>query len=120
MGYVHDTAMSFWVALQNITCTVGTWAIAIASNVASLNHTAADNTSVLHIPLPLPQNGVAQKGARLKSVDIFYTIGTADSDAITPVLQKITQPAHGGAVPTVAAVTFSYDSDHDTAAKRKA
>jgi hypothetical protein len=119
-GYVHDTAMSYWVPLSNITTTVGTWAIAAASNVWSLNHTPADNTSVLHIPLRLPQNSVAQKGSYLSSVDIFYTIGTADSDAITPVIQKITAPAHGGAVPTVSSPAFTYDSNHDTAAKRKA
>jgi hypothetical protein len=73
---------------------------------------------VLHIPIRLPQNSAALKGAYLKSIDVFYTIGTANSDAITPVIQKVTMPAHAGAVPTVSSPAFTYDSNHDTAAKR--
>jgi hypothetical protein len=120
-GYVHDTAMSMIIPLSAISTTVGTWTMVAASNVWSLNHTTADNTSILHIPIAHPlQNGVAQKGAYLKSIDFFYFCGTGDADAITPVIQKISQAAQAGAVPSASAVAFTYDTDHDSAAKRVA
>lgn len=119
-GYVHDTAMAVWLPLTNIKATVGTWAMAVASSVWSLDHSTADNTSVIHIPIKLPQNSVAFKGAMLNSIDIWYFCGTADADDITPVIQKLTFPANAGAIPSVAAVTFTYDAGHNTAALRYA
>ena len=56
----------------------------------------------------------------LNSVDIWYFCGTADADDITPVIQKLTYPATGGAIPSASAVTFTYDSGHNTAALRYA
>ena len=122
MGYVHDVNMSAKVSLEKIKTTVGTWAIAAASNVWSLNHTAAADVSVNHIPIDLPFQDTADtvKGAKLTSVDIWYTVGTADVNDMTMVLQKVTLPATGGAVPTVSTPAVTYDSNHDTAAKRKA
>lgn len=120
MGYVHDTAFATFTAPEKATPTVGTWAMAVASNVWSLDHSAANDTSVVKIPLELPQNSAGLKGARIKSVDIWYSIATAACDAVSAALYKSTLPSNGGSAPSAAAVATSYDSGHDTAAERYA
>jgi hypothetical protein len=117
---IHDTHFSQKIPLSVITPTVGTWAMTVASNVWTLNKNAADDTSVLLIPIHLPQNSVALKGSKLASVDLWYSVGTAACDAVDAVLQKITLPANGGSAPSVSTVTTSYDTGHDTAAERYA
>jgi len=119
MGYVHDTSMASVTALKEITTTVGTWAIAVASHLWTLDKTAADNTSVVHIPLRLPGNSLANKGAYLRSVDIWYSVATADLDALSAEVYKSTLPAQGGTL-AAASQAFAYDSGHDTASERVA
>ncbi len=120
MGYVHDTSMCAFTTPAECTGTVGTWAMAQASHAWTLNKTAADNTSLVKIPLKLPANSKALKGALLKSVDIFFSNATADQDACSAELYISTLPAAGtgGSLTPGSAVTCTYDSDHDTAAKR--
>ena len=88
----------------------------------STDHSTADNTSMLFIPIRLPQNSVAYKGSMLNSIDIWYFVGTAAAIDITPVIQKLTYPATGGAIPTIAspAPVFTYDAGHTTPALRLA
>jgi hypothetical protein len=117
MGYVNDTHMSAFTAPEEMTATVGTFTMTVASNIWTLNKTAADNTSVVKIPLKLPANSVALKGAYLESVDIWWDCGTAANDAVSAAIFKSTLPANGSALAT-ASVTFSYDTGHDTAAER--
>jgi hypothetical protein len=117
MGYVHDTAMSALTSLSQITTTVGTWAMTVASHLWTLNHTAADNTSVLKIPLNLPGNAAALKGALLKSVDIWWSNATADLDALSAEIYKAVLPASAGTL-AASAQTFTYDTGHDAAAER--
>ena len=117
-GYVHDTDMAVFMPLTSIKATIGTWTMTAASSVWTLLHSTADNTSVLFIPIKLPQNSVPFKGAMLNSIDIWYFCGTADADDITPVIQKLTYPATGGTIPSVAAVPFTYDANHLTALAR--
>lgn len=119
MGYVNDTHMSALTTPAEVTPTVGTWAMAVASNVWTLNKTAADNTSVLKIPLKLPGNASMLKGSRIKSVDIWYSIATAACDAVSAALYKAALPAQAGTL-SAAAITTSYDADHDAAAERYA
>jgi hypothetical protein len=117
MGYVNDTQMSAFTSPAECTGTVGTFAMAVASNVWTLNKTAADNTSVIKIPLKLPANAAALKGALLKSVTIWWSNGTADLDALAAVIYKSTLPAQAGSL-SAAAVTTTYDTGHDAAAER--
>lgn len=120
MGYVHDTAMSQFISPFAIGKTAGTWTPTIASNVVSDVHTAADESFTLLIPITVPSNAVAQKGAYLRSVKMFYKIATAAADDVATVaMDKVTLPATGVAV-SGAAVTITEDGDHDTAAERKA
>lgn len=117
-GYVHDTAMSFWITAQSMGYTVGVWTFTIVSNVGLMRHTAAANVSVIHIPITLPQNSVALKGSYLKSIDIWYKVATAAMNAVTPVVTKVIAPGDNAAFPAVTTPAFTYDAGHDTAAER--
>ncbi len=120
MGYVNDTSMSRLTTAAEMTGTVGTWAMAQASHLWTYNKNAADNTSLVKIPVKLPGNSKALKGALLKSVDVYWSNGTADCDAVSAEIYKAALPAAatGGTHAAGSAVAFSYDADHDTAAKR--
>ena len=120
MGYVHDTAMSQFIPPAGIGKTAGTWTPAVASNVVSEAKTAADEAFTLLIPIQIPSNGAAMKGAFLQSVEVWYKIATAAADDFATVaMHRMTLPASGTAVSGVA-VTLTVDGDHDTAAERLA
>ena len=106
MGYVHNTHMAKQVPLSDIISTVGTWTLAVASNLWSLNKTAADNTSVLCIPLEVPQNSEIGAGSIINSVVISYSVATDVLTDMTASAYKTTINAEGTA-PTVAQVNSS-------------
>lgn len=114
---IDNKHMSEFIPPSKIGKTAGTWTPAVAANVASEARTAAAAAFTLLIPIKLPQNANYRNGARLKSIDVFYKIGTADGTGFTLALNKITLPADGSA-PTGVAVTTTEDSNHDTEAKR--
>lgn len=120
MGYVHDTHMSQFIPPSEFEMSAGTWAMAVASNVVSRDRTAADASFTALIPIPIPSNASAYKGARLKSIDVWYSIGTGAADDFATVeLEKMVLGVDDVA-PTGAAVTITQDTGHDTAAERKA
>ena len=85
MGYIHDTAMAQFVPPTAFGYSAGTWAMAVASNVWSLDRTANDSSTTVYLPIPIPSNSVALKGAYLKSVELMYSIsGAAADDIIIP------------------------------------
>jgi hypothetical protein len=121
MGYVHDTAMSKFISPALAQFSAGTWTPTLASNVFSMNRTAADAAFNCAIPIQLNSNSVDLKGAYLQSIDVYYTIATAAADDFATVeLEKMTLPAATGSAPTGAAVTTTEDTGHDTAAERLA
>jgi len=120
MGYVNDTHMSQFIPPSEFQMSAGTWAMAVASNVVSRDRTAADAAFTALIPIPVPSNAIAYKGAKLKSIDVWYSIGTAAADDFATVeLEKMTLPADDTAV-SGAAVATTPDTGHDTAAERLA
>jgi hypothetical protein len=121
MGYVMDTAMSKFIPPFGLPgMTAGTWTPTVASNLVSNLRTAADASNTILIPIHMPGNEVALKGAQLKSIDVWYRVSTAALDDFATVeLEKVTLPATTVA-PTGAAVTVSIDTGHDTAAERLA
>jgi len=120
MGYVNDTSMSQFINALEFANTAGTWTPTLASNVVNMVRTAADASFTTMIPIPLPSNSASYKGCLLKSIDVWYTLGTADADDFATVeLEKIALAANTTA-PTGAAVTTTCDAAHDTAAERKA
>ena len=116
-GYVHDTHMSQFLPFSLFAHSAGTWTATVASNVWFARRTAADAASTTRIPVLVPSNSAGNKGAYLTSVDVFYRVGTAALDALQADLYTTTLGADS-ALQTVAAVTTTYDSGHDTAAER--
>ena len=120
MGYTHDTNFSQFIPVTSFALTAGTWTYSVASNVVKAARTAGAAAFTAFIPVIIPSNAASYKGARLKSIDVWYKIATADTtDFATVELEKMTLPATGTA-PTGASVTVTIDTGHDTAAERKA
>ena len=119
MGYTNDTGMAAFVGPAEVTATVGIWAMAVAAHLWTLNHTNAADTSVLKVPLKLPSNAVALKGALLKSIDFWWsTFGGSDIVDMSVEVYLATMQAQGGTLAT-ALQASSYDALHLTAAARK-
>jgi len=90
MGYVHDTHMSEFIPPSDFQMSAGTWAMAVASNVVSRDRSAADAAFTALIPIRVPSNASDKKGAMLKSIDVWYAIGTAAADDFATVeLEKM-------------------------------
>jgi len=120
MGYVHDEHMSQFIHPGDFEMSAGTWAITEASNVVSNDRTANDSAVTVLIPIRVPSNSKALKGAKLASIDVGYLIGTAAADDFATVeLEKVTVGADNVAA-AGEAVTTTEDAAHDTAAERLA
>jgi hypothetical protein len=118
MGYVHDTAMVQAIHPNEAMKSAGTWTDSEASDVWYIRRTAADATFNLRIPIKLPSNSVALKGAKLVSIELFYTIATAAMDSVAATIYQTIFPADGAAAAASTSHAFSYDTGHDTAAER--
>ena len=113
MGYVMDTATSALTQLSQITTTIGTWAMTVASHIWTLNKSAAAEISVLKVPLNLPGNSVGLKGAYLKSIDIWWINATANLSDMSVEVYKAVLPAQAGTLATTL-VPSTYDALHLT------
>jgi hypothetical protein len=120
MGYVHDTHASVFIPPAAIQKTAGTWTPTIASNLVSDVRSAADASFTILVPVTVPQNSSFRKGARLKSIDLFYKITTAADDVASVALDKVTLPATVVAAAGTSITAITLDTGHDTAAERKA
>ena len=120
MGYTHDVNMSQWLFANEAIKTAGTWTPTLASNVLSEVRTAADASFTIYIPIKIPSNSKALKGAYLKTIDVYYKILTAAADDFATVeLEKMIAPLDT-VIPTGSAPAITMDTAHDTAAERKA
>ncbi|MDO9546630.1 MAG: hypothetical protein Q7J07_07770 [Pelolinea sp.] len=120
MGYVHDEHMSEFIHPCDFQPSAGTWTLTEASNVVSNDRTAADAAVTVLIPIRIPSNSVAMKGAKLASIDIGYLIGTAAADDFATVeLEKVTIGADNVAA-AGSAPAITLDTAHDIAAERLA
>ena len=122
-GYVHNTAMSYWISPNMCSYVTGTWTDAVGAVTGTVvkEKTAADNTGVIYIPISaaVPQNSVAQMGVYLKSIDMWFATSTAALDAAgaTALIDRFVLPANGDAFPALVAHAFTYDTGNDTAAE---
>ena len=107
-GYVHDTNMAQYIPPVSCHFVVGTWTQAAGSvaGTIAMHKAAAAETNVVTIPVTIPSNAIANKGAYLKSIEIDYEITVADLTSSTPVINLVTRGADG-AVAVVAAQTFT-------------
>lgn len=117
MGYSTNTQMQLATPLEQMKTVTGTWAINASSNVWTLDHTAAAETSTIHAPIRIPGNAAYNAGGTLQSIDIWWTNATANRTDITATLYNVALPAQAGSI-AATAYTTTYDSAHDTAAKR--
>lgn len=110
MGYVHDTAMSQYIPPTAMHYVTGTWtqAAGAVSGTICMHKAAGAETAVVNVPIMLPSNSVAAKGAYLKSVEIDYEQLSAGTTSTTLTLNKVTRGADT-AVAVVAAVTITVD-----------
>ena len=122
MGYTNQESCSEWIPFTRMSFVTGTWTDTVASNIWSKNHTAAGETSTIRIPVSPLQNSKAQNqvGALISSIDVWYSVGTAALVAMTAQLYRLSAPANTAAFGTPANPAFTYDTGHDTAAKRYA
>ncbi len=81
-----------------------TWTAGQVAGTIAMHRAAANETSVITIPIIVPGNSVALQGAKLASIEIDYEVLTAEPTSITWTLNKVTRGAEG-AVAVVAAVT---------------
>jgi len=112
MGYVHDTNFSQWIPPTAFHPVTGTFTFTAGgvTDTISLHRAAANQTSVITIPIIVPSNsavdvaGLPNKGALLKSIEVDYEITIAEPTSITWTLNKVKRGADG-AVAVVSAIT---------------
>lgn len=97
MGYVHDTHMSQYIPPTAMHCVTGTWTQTAGATTGTIakHKAAADDDTVINIPIMIPSNSVALKGAKLASVEVDYEIAAAIATTVTATMNKITRGANG-------------------------
>ena len=110
MGYVHDTAMSLFIppTLNHFVSATAlqTWVAGQTVDTVVQHCSYANEVTLVNIPIILPSNSVALKGAYLKSIEIDYEVLASEPTSITFVINKITRNVDG-APPTVDALTHT-------------
>ena len=106
MGYVHDTHVSQYIPPTAFHCVTGTYtnAAGVIAGTIAKHRAAAASTGVVTIPIMIPGNSVALKGAKLVSIEVDYENKVGEADSFTWTLNKVTRGADT-AVAVVAAVT---------------
>jgi hypothetical protein len=74
------------------TATVTQVAGDVAGTIA-MNRAAADQTSVITIPINIPSNSIALQGAKLASIEVDYEIKGAEPTSLTWTLNKVARGA---------------------------
>ena len=106
MGYVHDTSMSQYIPPTLFHFSTGTITEVAGQTVGTIveHRAAANQTTLITIPILIPSNASVLKGSYLKSVEIDYEILTAEPTSLPFTINKVTRGADG-ADATVTAVT---------------
>ncbi len=109
-GYVHDTAMCQFIPPTAFHIVTGTWtqAAGTVAGTVCMHKAAAAESPVVNIPIVIPSNSVALKGAYLKTIEIDYEIQVAALTSITASLNQVNRAADTAGV-TVTAITVTQD-----------
>lgn len=105
---IHNVHMSQYIPPTLFHCVTGTFT-QVAGDVAgtiAINRAAANETSVITIPIMIPSNSVALQGCKLLSIEVDYQVKTGEPTSLTWTLNKVTRGAEG-AVAVVASVAKS-------------
>lgn len=103
---MNNTHFAQYIPPTLFHCVTGTFthAAGTVAGTIAINRAAANETSVITIPIMIPSNSIALQGAKLASIEIDYENFTAEATSFTWTLNKVTRGADG-AVAVVAAVT---------------
>lgn len=106
MGYAHDTHMAQAIPAILTHCVTGTFTNVAGQTTGTVvkHRAAANQTSVMTIPILLPSNSSAGKGCMLNSIEVDYEVLVAEPTSLTFTLNKVTRGANGSDA-SVAAVT---------------
>jgi len=108
MGYVHDTHVSQYIPPTAFHCVTGTYtnAAGVIAGTIAKHRAAAASTGVVTIPIMVPSNESALKGAKLTTIEIDYELLLAAATSVTAVLNKAARGIEGAiAVVTTPAIT---------------
>ncbi len=114
---IHNTHFSQFIpptVFHPVTGTF-TWVAGQVAGTIVMHRAAANETSVVTIPILVPSNSIALQGAKLASIEVDYEVLVAEPTSITWTLNKVTRGIEG-AVAVVAAVTKT-NTNADAAAK---
>ena len=117
-GYVMSKTISWWIPFSDFVHNSGTWTPTVGpvANTYMTRRTAAAATSITVIPLNPLMDSVASHGFYLTSIDLWFEYTTAAPTSLDALIWKNTLGIDT-AVHVAAAVAFSYDTGHDTAAE---
>ena len=109
MGYLHDVSLSVVVPLQAVQFSGGSWSVVreASGQFEYFKDYGAESFKV-SFPVSLPVSRGTKRGSRLASVDLFYSIKTADLTSLTAWIEQLLLPADGAAfdAPTTPEVTL--------------
>lgn len=110
MGYIHDTHMSQYIPPDAMHYVTGTWTSAAGAVAGTIcKHKSANaETATVTVPITLPSNSAAQKGAYLKSVEVDYELLLAAAVSVTATMKRVARGADT-AVAVANAVTITQD-----------
>ena len=110
MGYVHDTHMSQYIPPTAFHCVTGTWTLTAGTVAGTISKHKASNseTTTVNIPIMIPSNSIALKGAKLASVEIDYEFTGAAATSVTATMNRVNRTADTVAN-TVTAITVTQD-----------
>ena len=110
MGYVHDAHMSQYIPPNAFHFSTGTitYAAGAVTGTIAAHRAAANQTTLITIPVMIPSNSVALKGAYLTSVELDYeNLTAAISTSMTPTVYSVARGADT-AVAVVSTLTSTY------------
>jgi hypothetical protein len=113
---VHDTHMSQFIPPTFFHFSTGTITYIAGQVVGTVvaHRAAANQTTLITVPVLIPSNSQALKGSYLKSIEIDYEILTAEPTSLTWTINKVTRGANG-ADATIATPAFTSDLSAATA-----
>jgi hypothetical protein len=103
---IHNTHFSQYIPPTLFHPVTGTftWTAGAVAGTIAMNRAAANETSVITIPIIVPSNSIALQGVKLASIEVDYENFTAEQTSLTWTLNKVTRGIDT-AVAVVAAVT---------------
>jgi hypothetical protein len=103
---IHNTHFSQYIPPTMFHPVTGTftWTAGQVAGTIAMHRAAANETSVITIPIMVPSNSVALQGVKLASIEVDYENLTAECTSLTWTLNKVTRGVDT-AVAVVSAVT---------------